>query len=394
MSDTGGGHRAAAEAIQDAMIAHYGTDAVSVELVDVYKHCLFPLNYMPEFYPWWVNNSKSSWGLSYALANTVPSAKVAANWIYMLNRRRLRQMALAHPADVVVSVHSVITRPSLSAYLTLPERPPFLTVVTDLVSTPMIGYDQRAEKCFVPTRTAYQRGLDCGLRPDQLENVGLPVHPRFSNGLSSKVEARKELGWDAHDLPTVLIVAGGDGMGPLYKTATAINDAKLPCQLAIIAGRNDDLKARLEATEWNQPVHIYGFVTDMPRKMSAADILVTKAGPATISEACIAGLPIILNGAIPGQETGNVKHVVENNAGVYAPSAQKVAKAVRQWLEAGPNELQRRSNNASRLARPQAVEKIAEAVWEYAHLPPIMNTRKRLIDGLLEAPTGIFPTLS
>ena len=64
MSDTGGGHRAAAEAIRDALYIRYGHQTLEVSLVDVYKHSLFPLNYMPEFYPWWVNNGKLSWVLA------------------------------------------------------------------------------------------------------------------------------------------------------------------------------------------------------------------------------------------------------------------------------------------------------------------------------------------
>ena len=393
MSDTGGGHRAAAEAVRDAMHTRYGSGAVAVEIVDVYKKCLFPLNYMPEFYPWWVNNIKVTWGVGFALTNTHPSASVVANWIYLINRQRLRQMILDHPADVVVSVHSVITRPTLSAFMTLPERPPFVTVVTDLVSTPAFWYDKRTDKCFVPTHAAHQRGLACGMQPDQMDVVGLPVHPQFNVGLREKSTARRELGWDS-DLPVVMLVAGGDGMGPLFETTRAINDRKLPCQLVVVAGRNHLLKAKLEAARWNQPIHIYGFVTDMPRKMSAADILVTKAGPATICEACLAGLPMILSGAIPGQETGNVDFVIQNDAGVFAPSPEKVAQAVTTWLAEGPEGLQRRAENARRLSRPNAVWEIAETVWEYAHHPPIVNRRRSLLTELLEVPPMIFPTLS
>jgi 1,2-diacylglycerol 3-beta-galactosyltransferase len=226
-----------------------------------------------------------------------------------------------------------------------------------------------------------------------MDVVGLPVHPRFSIGLQEKSTARRELNWDSN-LPVVMLVAGGDGMGPLYETTRAINDRNLPCQLVVVAGRNDLLKTRLEAAEWNQPTHIYGFVTDMPRKMSAADILVTKAGPATICEACLAGLPMILSGAIPGQETGNVDFVVQNDAGVFAPGPEKVAQAVATWLAEGPERLQRLADNARRLSRPNAVWEIADTVWEYAHRPPIANERRNLLNDLLEVPLMIFPTLS
>lgn len=393
MSDTGGGHRAAAEAIRDALYAQHGTESVHVDLVDVFRHSSFPLNYMPEFYPWIVNRSKGSWGAGFNFSNTRRRAKVLSEGIYLTSGHRLRRMVRHYPADVVVCVHSVITRPSMRAFLALDERPPFITVVTDLVSTHMFWYDRNVERCLVPSRTAYERGLECGLTPEQLHITGLPVHPRFDSAMMEKDEAQALLGWQ-QDRPAILMVAGGDGMGPLYETARTINDKNLNCQLVIVAGKNKLLKEKLEQSDWNQPTRIYGFVTNMPQMMAAADILVTKAGPSTISEACIAGLPMILNDAIPGQETGNVEFVVSNNAGVYAPDAQSVGETVASWLAEGAAGLRQRAENARRIGHPNAVWDIAREVWEYAHRPAIRNTHRRLIDDLLEAPREIFPTLN
>lgn len=115
----------------------------------------------------------------------------------------------------------------------------------------------------------------------------------------------------------------------------------------------------------------------MPVLMAAADMLVTKGGPATISEACIAGLPVIIYDAIPGQETGNVEFVVKNDAGIFAPSPEEVAAAVRKLLDEGAAGLAKRSANARALGQPDAVWTIAEEVWEYAHHPPIKPERKR-----------------
>jgi 1,2-diacylglycerol 3-beta-galactosyltransferase len=102
----------------------------------------------------------------------------------------------------------------------------------------------------------------------------------------------------------------------------------------------------------------------MPDLMAAADILVTKAGPATITEAFTAALPVILSDAIPGQEDGNVQFVIENEAGLYANTPAKVAAAVADWLERGPAFLAERSASAHRLAQPDAVWLIADEILE------------------------------
>lgn len=383
MSDTGGGHRAAAEAIRDALIQRYGPDKIEARLADVFRASQFPMNYMPEFYPWIVNHSPASWGMSYKLSNSKRRAAVLSRTMYYANAKRFKHMLAEYPADVVVSVHSVITRPMMRALLAEPDRPPFVTVVTDLVSTHYFWYDRHAQSTLVPTQAAFDRGLKAGLSPDLMRITGLPVHPGFMKSLIGQDTARKTLNWDP-ELPAILMVAGGDGLGTLYQTARSINDKRLNCQLAIVAGRNESLRKRLEATDWNQPTHIYPFVNNMPILMDAADMIVTKAGPATLTEAAIAGLPMIISDAIPGQEEGNVTYVVENNAGTYAPDPAEVADVVEDWLNRGEEGLRELAFNARSIANPDAVWEIAEDVWHWANQPRIVNPRKSLWEQTLD----------
>jgi 1,2-diacylglycerol 3-beta-galactosyltransferase len=386
MSDTGGGHRAAAEAIIDALEARY-PDELDMEMVDVFRqYTPFPYKYMPEFYPWLINSSKSSWGVGYKLSNTRARARALSRGMYAYSESGLKQMIREHPADLVVSVHSVLTRPCMEAYArTLQERPPYVVVVTDLVSTHMFWYDRRADFTIVPTQPAYDRGIKAGLLPEQMRVIGLPVHPNFAGALKDKAAARAELGWDP-DLPAVLMVGGGDGLGPLFKNSRAINERRVNGQLAIIAGRNKQLKESLEECDWNQPTHVYGFVTNMPTLMAAADILVTKGGPATLCEACIAGLPTIIYDAIPGQETGNVEWIVNNNAGVFAPAAREVADTVEAWLTPGSDELAQRVAAARAIATPNAVWEIADELYKQAQRPLLRNPRRKLLPELADVP--------
>jgi 1,2-diacylglycerol 3-beta-galactosyltransferase len=121
------------------------------------------------------------------------------------------------------------------------------------------------------------------------------------------------------------------------------------------------LKESLEKWEWNIPAHIYGFVREMPSLMRAADILLTKAGPGTISEALIAGLPIILYHRISGQEEGNVAYVIDEGAGVWAPDTRDIVETLKNWIE-NPDERLIAVQNAKRLARPNASRDIAKEI--------------------------------
>jgi 1,2-diacylglycerol 3-beta-galactosyltransferase len=134
----------------------------------------------------------------------------------------------------------------------------------------------------------------------------------------------------------------------------------LPIQLVVIAGRNRALYKKLCATTWQIPVSVQGFVTNMPEWMRAADALITKAGPGTISEALAYGLPILLSGFLPGQETGNVTFVEQNGVGVLRKNPEHIARTLREWLTPGNDTLTRLARRAQALARPRAALDIAQ----------------------------------
>ena len=93
---------------------------------------------------------------------------------------------------------------------------------------------------------------------DQVRVVGQPVAERYCVPAGDKETLRKKLGWE-QDKTIILLVGGGEGMGPLGKTAREIAASGLDVALAIVCGRNQRLKKHLEAVDWPVPVHIYGF---------------------------------------------------------------------------------------------------------------------------------------
>jgi 1,2-diacylglycerol 3-beta-galactosyltransferase len=152
-------------------------------------------------------------------------------------------------------------------------------------------------------------------------------------------------------------------MGPLAKAARAIDESGLNVTQVIVCGRNQKLKATLEAEQWENPTLIYGFTRDMPDLMRASDFIVTKAGPGTIAEALNAQLPIILYAKLPGQEDGNVTFVQEEGAGVWAPYPQDVVRTLTRWITR-PAERQRVIENCRRAGRPEAARTIAQTIGE------------------------------
>lgn len=356
-SDTGGGHRSAAEAIIEAINLDY-PGRISTEMVDFFKeYAPPPFDMAPELYPP-MAKMPDMWELGYKISNGPRRTRFFYNMMWPYIRRAAFRLLNEHPYDLLVTVHPIPVVPVSRAMR--PGSPPFITVVTDMVSTHAWWYNRRSDLVFVPTEIARQRGLTYGLRPDQIRVVGLPVAERFCLQIGDRAQIRERLGWP-QDFPVILLVGGGEGMGPVAKAARAISDAQLHTALVVVTGRNRKLKAQLEAEEWSIPTFIYGFVHEMPDFMRAADIMLTKAGPGTISEAFIAGLPMILYSRMPGQEDGNVSYVVTEGAGVWAPHPSRMVEILRTWLE-HPSEREKVVANCHRLAKPKASHLIARAI--------------------------------
>jgi 1,2-diacylglycerol 3-beta-galactosyltransferase len=353
-SDTGGGHRSATEAIIEALQLEFA-DRFTTQMVDILLDLApRPLNYLPKMYTYMVRFPEM-WGLGWRLSNGRRRARLIVESAYPYVRRTLRKVINQYPNDMIVSLHPIANMPFLRALGK--KRPPFITVVTDLVSVHAMWYHQGVDLCLVATEEARRRALLCQLRPEQVRVVGLPVSDRFCQPLGDPKALRQTLGWP-QDRPVVILVGGGEGMGPLKKTALAIAEANLPITLVVIAGRNAGLKEDLETCQWPMPTYIYGFVREMPDFMRAADILVTKAGPGTISEALNAGLPMILYSRLPGQEDGNVDFVVSEGVGIWAPETSQIVRALRTWIV--HSELREQAAETCRqAARPDAARQIA-----------------------------------
>ncbi len=364
-SDTGGGHRSAAEAIIEAMRLDYGPTFTS-EMVDFYKE-YGPglLKRMPDLYPEMVK-AKSLWRASFYATNGRAQVRLVTRSLWPVMRVATRRLIRSHPADLIVTVHPLANTFALMALG--PKHPPFYTVVTDLVTTHALWFDARADRILVPTELARERALSYRMPDDKIDVVGLPVAERYCAPVGNKSMLRRKLGWPA-EKPVALLVGGGEGMGPLGKTARAIDESGLDLAQAIVCGRNDKLRQILEAEPWENSTYIYGFTREMPDLMRAADFLVTKAGPGTIAEGLNANLPIIMYSKIAGQEDGNVSFVESEGAGVWAPKPQLVVRALTRWI-CRPQERAQIIENTRRAARPDASHRVARILGEELGLRP------------------------
>ncbi|MCC7053873.1 MAG: hypothetical protein IT355_11485 [Gemmatimonadaceae bacterium] len=361
-ADTGGGHRAAASALRAALLEHGHTTTVT--LVDpLAVESRSAPGRIASLYPHVVQRAPWLWHAGFEATNSPRRMALAHRLARPFTRHAFQALAARHAPDAIVSTHPLLTTPLRRAF----PQVPIVVVVTDLVSGHASWYDQAADHLIVPTAHAHAAAVRCGIPSAALSHLGVPVSRAFAAVPGERAALQRSLGW-ATDRATVLLAGGAEGVGTLEALAVAIDRAQLPCDIAVVTGRNTALADRLARRSWQGVVHIYGFVANFADMMRAAAMLVTKAGPGTISEACASGCPLILSGAIPGQETGNVDYVVAGHAGIWAPSPLAVTAAMHAWLVGrdAPTALRIASMAALRLARPNAASDAAAVIRQVA----------------------------
>jgi len=364
MIEAGGGHRASAKAIAEGLAHLYG-DEIVAKIVDISKEYAFsPLLQSDEAYRWLTSDGIWMWKAFWHTDEKVWVPQFLSAVLTPLFSREVRRLFLSEKPDMIVSVHCMANHIPLRVLRRdLRVDIPFVTVVTDMVTVHPIWICPDVDYCIVPTEAARERALRYGMPPDRLEVIGQPVSLKFAADLGDKHALRRRLNLDLQR-PCALIVGGGDGVGPIYEIARAIATTASDVQLIVVAGRNVALRRRLECTTWEIPTRVCGFVNNMPELMGASDLLITKAGPGTLAEAFIAGLPVVVYGFIPGQEEGNVRYVQEHNAGAFITDPAAVAQVACDWLCPGNDEWRQVVANATALARPNAALVIAERLHD------------------------------
>lgn len=367
LSDTGGGHRAPAQAVCDALMRLYG-DRVSVQLCDILVELgLWPFRNFPRWYPHLVKLHSLPWGLSYRLSDHEDFMERVSLLTWPYASEALQGLLRRYAPDVIVSFHPIPNYALLEALRRMRLQTPLLVVAVDLVNVHAGWFAPGARTYFVPTWEARQRALRWSVRPERIQVLGgMPIRRAFVEARElSRAAARAQLGLP-QDKPLLLMLGGGDGMGPLETLVRAVVLRCPKAHLVAIAGRNRLLYERLRHLDLPVPVQVEGFVRNMEVWMRAADLLLTKAGSSTLAEAFVSGLPVVVYAAIRGQEEGNVAYVTANHLGVWAPGPQRAAQAAIALL-ADPQRRRSMAERARTIMRPNVAEVLARRLWRVSH---------------------------
>src|SRR5262245_45595900 len=326
-SDTGGGHRSVARALEEGFRAL--APGVRVALLDplLGQESLL-VHRLASLYPALVRSCRPGWALIYHATDSRPAIRLVSAGLGASVRRSLVRHLRAADPDLVVSVHPLLCHLAAAAIRTVRRTRPLVTVVTEHVAVHAGWASPMADLVSVATAASRETMVRLGVPHDRVRVVGLPVDVRFRPPRPGERAAeRMRLGLRV-DMPTLLIAAGGDGAGGLQRVVLALAGRPQPWQVIVVCGRNERLRERLARLRLATLTRVMGFVDTMQELVRGADLLVTKAGSVSIAEAQASGLPVAITHFLPGQEAPNVRFVVEAGFGLYEPQPARLLQAV------------------------------------------------------------------
>jgi len=354
----GAGHVRAAQALEAAAkAAHPPIAATHVDLLT-----LVPKEFKKlygEQYIKLVEKSPQLWSWLYSKTDRasrdsiVGKLKRAAE---RLNTRQLWAEIERVAPDAILCTHFLPAELLSRARARKRKTPPLWVQVTDFDVHALWVHPHVDRYCVASDEVAF-RLADRGVPREKISVTGIPVMPQFSAALD-RTTCAAELGVDAKKF-TVLMMAGGAGVGSLDELAARLLSLPVELQLIALAGRNAALLRKLQALARKHPGKLFplGFTTTVERVMTAADLVVTKPGGLSVSECLAKRRPMLLVSPIPGQEERNADYLLEAGAAVKAIDGATLAYKLGR-LVADRGRLAAMSEAAHRIATPHAARDV------------------------------------
>ncbi|HEX8274292.1 MAG TPA: glycosyltransferase [Longimicrobiaceae bacterium] len=353
-ASTGTGHARAAEALRGALADR--DPGLRVEHVDLL-----------ELAPRWVRAAYGSgfelmvarapWLWERIYRRTDGDDRDRARWGPLAQRllfREFSRLLLASPWRLCLCTHFLPCQLAAGR----PGLPPFALSVTDF-TLHRCWVQPGVRRYFVAT-DALAAELRPRVRGARVDATGIPIAGSFA-AAPPREEARRALGLDA-GRRTVLVMGGGLGLGVEEMATATLASGVRDLQVVAVCGRSADARERLEALGLPpERLRVCGYVDGVERYLAAADVVVTKPGGLTSSEALALGRPLLLTRPIPGQEVGNTRALTAAGAALAAPDGRALRGAVEEAFGA-PGLLAGLADAARRIGRPAAAADVAEAV--------------------------------
>lgn len=284
----------------------------------------------------------------------IPGSNVGSLTALVMKRKLLGLLA-EHRPDVVIFTHPFPCCAAAALRRSRRSDLPMAAVLTDF-AVHRLWVHREIDLYFVASQSMKATLATLGIPAEHVHATGIPVAAEFAGPTA---------GHPGGGEPSVLIMGGGLGLGAIEQALLELAAVGRRLDVTIVAGGNDALRQRLKAAAANlsHRIEILGFTDKVHELMAGATLLVTKPGALTCSEALATGTPLILFGALPGQEEENAAYLVRQGAAVRGAGAGQLGRTVNELLTT-PGLIDAMRSRAAVIGRPGAAGAVAAVINE------------------------------
>ncbi len=355
-TSAGAGHTKAAEALYNGIKNSTNHSAILVNALD-YTYPFFKTSYQ-SCYSFLVQKIPGIWGLFFAISDLPwirPAVKVLRRILNGLNADRLNRFLIQENFDAILSTHFFPNEVAANLKKKGFIKARIISVVTDF-DVHSIWVARTIDRFTVACDYTKKVLIGLGVEEHKISVTGIPVHAKFLQPLDKKeLKARFDL---RENMFTILVATGSFGMGPIEELVEAFKDY----QVLVVCGHNKGLFERLSIRKLPQ-VKVFGLVDNMHELMAVSQVMITKPGGLSITEALVKNLPLIFFSAIPGQETKNVRVLMKYGIVKRDIRFKEIYQEIKRLSSSG-TELESLKKRIEQLARPTAVEDIIHLIDE------------------------------
>jgi len=367
----GAGHLAAASALEEAWSALRPQDSLKkVDLVEFFSPIHRKIH--ADGYVKLVEHAPELWGMLFGKTDN-PRVARRLNELKRVfpsrSRARFARYISQVAPDAVVCTHYVALDTLADMRRQIPKgrqssrMPLVATVVTDFEAH-ALWMAPCVDLYCVATEETKARIVARGAKPGQVVVTGIPIAAKFMI-LPNPREVRQRIGL-RDDQPVILVLGGGFGMGPVAEILSELDKVEASFQNVVVTGRNEELRRALATCDRKHPTHVLGFASNMHELMAVADLIITKPGGLTTSEALAAGKPILIINPIPGQEAANSDFLLERGAAAKVNRVEDLPYRMRQLFAS--KKLAQMARAAKALGKPRAATDVCEEVAKRTEL--------------------------
>jgi len=310
-----------------------------------------------------IKHTPKLWAKIYNITDKLEPESVIQRFLKQLGRSDFLKCIQAFAPDLIVCTYPTIS--SILAQLRLENilQVPVITVITDY-TLHSHWVHPGVDRYMVACEEVKKSLVSWGIKAQRIQVTGIPISPKF------EVEMNREhiftkFGLKA-DIPTFLVMGGTYvGLKSAKRLCKTLADSRVPVQSIIVCGKNTKLYHSLgEVIEHSiNPMVRLGYVHNVEELMSVSNLIITKAGGLTVSEALTKHLPLVIYKPIPGQEEENARFVQRIGAGQVAGTEEELIGILNSFLS-NPKGIEQIREKAAIALPGHSTERVVEAMLQ------------------------------